>query len=312
MEAIISGSNLLSVGEDGEEAEVKADVELEEAFLTLTRLPLGLQAKLGLFRTSFGEFNDGDPEEFPEVDPPNVIVNLFGDEGEGWTDAGGSANLQFGNPWTDDITHVLWFGIFNGDNDVAFEGEFTRPVYFTRSETFFEVGANAGMELGLSFATGNRKEEDERLRTTLANVHFEFDYRDPILIYGQGFNFLGEFFLADIEDQTGGTTRSYGGYALGEYLLTREWSVAARFDWSECPGFAGSPCRNDFGEEDIVEFEPGEGREWAFSPILIYRASRFLEFRAQYKHTDRDFDDDTDELLLQGLFIVGFERPDPF
>ena len=61
-----------------------------------------------------------------------------------------------------------------------------------------------------------------------------------------------------------------------------------------------------------MEFEPGEGREWAIWPILIYRASRFLELRAQYKHTDRDFDDDTDELLLQALFIGGFEQPNPF
>lgn len=310
LEAIISGSNIIAVGEGGER-EVKSDVELEEAFLTLTRLPLGLQAKLGLFRTSFGEFNDGDPEELPAIDPPNVIVNLFGEEGEGWTDTGVSANIQFGNLWSDEITHLLWFGIFNGDNDVAFGGEFRRPVYFTRFETFFEVGAGAGMEIGLSLATGDRREEDKRLRTTLANVHFEFDYRDPILVYGQGFNFLGEFFLGDVEDETGGTTRSYGGYALAQYLLTREWSVGARFDWSECPGFEESPCRNNFADASL-EFVPGQGREWAVSPIVIYRPSRFLQFRAQYKHTDRDFDKASDELMLQALFIIGFERPTPF
>ncbi len=317
LEAIISGSNVLTVGEDDDdgEREIKAEVELEEAFLTLTRLPLGLQAKLGLFRTSFGEFNDDDPEEFPEVDAPNVIVNLFGNEGEGWVDTGIVANSKFANPWTDDITHTLWFGVYSGENEVAFQGAaFDRPVYFSRFEAFIEAGPSTGMEFGVAFAQGERREDafgDDRLRTTLANVHFEFDYRDPVLVYGQGFNFLGEFFLADVEDQTGGTTRSYGGYALGQYLLTREWSVGARFDWSECPGLEESPCRNNFGDDDLA-FIPGEGREWAISPILTYQPSRFLEFRSQYKYTDRDFDENSHELMFQALFIVGFERPEPF
>ncbi|MFQ5990210.1 MAG: iron chelate uptake ABC transporter family permease subunit [Candidatus Methylomirabilales bacterium] len=314
LEAIISGSNLLTFGEDDDDGErkIESNVELEEAFLTLTRLPLGVQAKLGLFRTSFGEFNDDDPEEFPEIDAPNVIVNLFDNEGEGWVDAGVAANYQLANPWTDDLTHTLWFGVFSGENEVAFQGAaFDRPVWFGRFETFIEAGDSTGMELGLAFAQGEHEGDGDRLRTTLANVHFELDYRDPILVYGKGFNFLGEFYLSDIEDVTGGTTRSYGGYALGQYLLTREWSIGARFDYSQCPGFENSICRNNISDPDLG-FVPGEGREWAISPILIFQPSRFLQFRAQYKHTDRDFDDDSDEILLQALFIAGFERPEPF
>jgi hypothetical protein len=122
---------------------------------------------------------------------------------------------------------------------------------------------------------------------------------------------LGEFFLSDIEDVNGGTTRSYGGYALGQYLFARGWSAGARFDYSQCPGFENSICRNNFGDPDLP-FVPGAGREWAISPILIYQPSRFLQFRAQYKHTDRDFDESSDEFMLQALFIAGFERPEPF
>ncbi|MFB3074722.1 MAG: hypothetical protein ACE1Z6_06040, partial [Candidatus Methylomirabilales bacterium] len=109
----------------------------------------------------------------------------------------------------------------------------------------------------------------------------------------------------------GGTTRSYGGYALGQYLFARGWSIGARFDYSQCPGFENSICRNNFEDPDLP-FVPGDGREWAISPILIYQPSRFLQFRAQYKHTDRDFDENSDEIMLQALFIAGFERPEPF
>ena len=158
-EAIISGQRLVEVEiTDGAEVEgVDSGVELEEATLTLPRLPFRLHAKGGLLRTSFGEFNDDDAEEFPEIDTPNVIVQLFGDEGEGWTDVGFNLNYQFGNPWSNKITHVLWFGLYGGENDTAFSGgEANKPVYFTRFETFFELAPRAAGEIGIAFAAGKR------------------------------------------------------------------------------------------------------------------------------------------------------------
>ena len=52
--------------------------------------------------------------------------------------------------------------------------------------------------------------------------------------------------------------------------------------------------------------------EWAFSPILTYNPSPFLTLRAQYKHTQRNYAEDSQEFLLQALFIIGYERPDVF
>ena len=52
--------------------------------------------------------------------------------------------------------------------------------------------------------------------------------------------------------------------------------------------------------------------EWAFSPILTYNPSPFLTLRAQYKHTQRNYAEDSQEILLQALFIIGYERPEPF
>ena len=156
-EAVFEGQRLVEIDLEGER-ESESAVELEVAHLTLPRLPLHLRGRVGLMRTSFGEYNDDDPEEFTQIDPPNVIVNLFGEEGEGWKDTGFNLNYQFGNPWSDKLTHLLWFGLYSGDNDTAFDGgNSDRPVYFARAETFFELGPRAGAELGISFAAGNRK-----------------------------------------------------------------------------------------------------------------------------------------------------------
>ena len=329
-EVIIGGQRLVEVEvTDGAEIEgLDAAVELEEASLALPHLPFRLQARLGLMRTSFGEFNDDDAEEFPEVDPPNVLVHLFGDEGEGWTDVGFNLNYQFGNPWSEKITHILWFGLYGGENDTAFHGgEANKPVYFTRFETFFELGTRAGAELGISFAAGKRNafrlteengngaEENGngqellrgRLETLLVNMHFELDWRPALYSQERGFGFLGEFFYARAERLAQSTVRSFGGYALTEYQFSRRWAVGARFDAAMCPGFDNSLCTR------IASDTPVEERfEWALSPIVTFRPSRWLSFRVQYKHTERNYAEHSDELLAQALFIIGYERPEPF
>ncbi len=320
-EAIIDGKHLVEI-EEGDQ-KVSAEVELEEAFLTLPRLPLGIQAKLGRLRTSFGEFSDSDPEEFPEIDPPNIVVHLFGEEGEGWTDNGFNLNYQFGDPWSDKLTHLIWFGLYNGDNDVAFHGgKANKPVYFTRFETFFEVGPRAGAELGVSFATGSSNrtirleengEEVEVLergtrRTNLVNAHLEFDWRHPVLTLYRGFNLLAEVYYSNVSEGGGTHLEGLGGYILSEALLARRWSIGARLDYvGRCPGFENSLCTRIESDRDIED-----RREWAASGILTFRPSRFLSLRLQYKHTDRNYARDSDEILAQALFIIGFERPGPF
>lgn len=300
-EAIISASQ--TFGGD-------VDVELEEGFVTFPRLPLRLGAKIGKFRTGFGEFNDSDPEEFPEVDPPNVITNLFGKEGDGWIDTGTRLELPFA---LGDVPLLLSGGIFNGDNEEAFHGgragSFARkPAYFGRLETFFELGQAAAIEIGAGYAYGHTRDEAGRptLRSRILNTHFEFDYRDPILGLYRGFNFLTELYyswrdrLIEVEEIIVGreVLDRYGLYALGELQLARNWFVGGRFDYSQLPE------REETGRPRRIET--------AGSAILSYKPSRFLTLRAQYKHTERNFALDSDEIFLQALFLLGFERPGPF
>lgn len=319
-EAVFEGQRLVEVELDGQRQRDEK-VELEIAHLTLPRLPLRLRGRLGLMRTSFGEYNDDDPEEFPQIDPPNIIVNLFGEEGEGWKDVGGNLNYQFGNPWSDRLTHIVWFGIYNGENDTAFDGgQSDKPVYFTRAETFLELAPRMGAELGFSFAAGKRNagllgaDNDDNgiefmageLDTTLFNLHFELDWQPAVLSRTQGFSFLGELFYTIAERIEDDDLRSVGGYTLTQYRY-RRWAIGARFDAAECPGFDNSLCARIESDKSI------EDRfEWAISPILSFSPSRFLTFRIQYKHTDRNYADDSNEILAQALFIIGYERPEPF
>ena len=364
LEAVISAQHLAEIEfEDGEE-ELEAppgEVEFEEAHLTFARLPLSLRGKIGLMRTSFGEYNDDDPDEFPQVDAPNIITQLYGDEGEGWKEPGVNVNYQFASPFSEKMTHVLWFGLYSGENGTAFHGgNLTKPVYFTRMELFYEVAPRAGIELGLSYARGKHglfslgeEEEEEgnghdddndldhmagddddddhdhdddddgvefeallgnQYDSTLMNVHFEFDWQ-PRLYYGENsFAFLGELFYSSVERHDG-TLNQIGGYALAQYALNANFAIGARVDMVNCPGFYNSLCTRlgvDEDDEALGIDELKDRHEWAFSPIISISPSPFLTLRAQYKHTYRSYAEDSQEFLLQALFIIGYERSDVF
>ena len=380
LEAVISAQHLAEIEfEDGEE-ELEAppgEVEFEEAHLTFARLPLSLRGKIGLMRTSFGEYNDDDPDEFPQVDPPNIITQLYGDEGEGWKEPGVNVNYQFANPWSSKMTHLLWFGLYSGENSTAFHGgQLTKPVWFTRMELFYEVAPRAGIELGLSYARGKRldryfddmmsgmrhdddddddddnghdhahhddddddddddnghmptvaddhDEDDDddddvagmlagEFHSTLTNVHFEFDWQPRLYYRENSFAFLGELFHSRVERHDG-TLNQFGGYALAQYALNGTFAIGGRLDLVNCPGFYNSLCANlgvEEGETLGID-ELKDRHEWAISPIISISPSSFLTLRAQYKHTYRSYAEDSQEFLLQALFIIGYERSDVF
>jgi hypothetical protein len=278
-DVFFSGENLL-----GDESEVG----LEEAWLTLIRLPLGAQARLGKFRSLFGEINDRDPAEFPFVDRPLVLTNLFGDDGD--IETGIVSNFVIPNPWN---THLLfWLGIYNGDNPVAFHGgEARKPAYFSRLEVFRELGPSSGLEIGTAVITGVNDPEGE-FRTTMENVHFELEWKHPVLSQYKSFDWGGEVFLSQREGIEG-TEDSIGLYTFAQYQLSRRWFIGGRYDYSQLPTDSSS-------------------REWAASGIITFQPSRFSVVRVQYKHTDRNFDENVEEVFFQFRFVIGFERPEPF
>jgi zinc transport system permease protein len=290
------------------------EVGLEEAILTLGALPGRLEGRVGKFRTGFGEFNDSDPEEIPEVDPPNVITNLFGSEG--WIDTGFTVNRLFGV--TETLSLTLWGAVFNGDNEQAFHGgragAARQPAFYGRLESFLELGDAAGVEGGVGFAQGRALDDAGRaiLDSRILNAHLQFQYKDPVFGLYRGFNLLSEFFYTwrdRVREPTeeaaaaGATPRTevlgrFGLYTLAEAQIARTWSIGGRFDYSQLP------TREEQG--------PSVRHETAGSAIVSYRPTRFLTLRAQFKHTERNFALSSDEVFLQALFKLGYERPGPF
>ena len=227
----------------------------------------------------------------------------------------GRRGTYVGNPWTDDITHVLWFGISTtGITTWRSRASSRGRDLFTRSETFSRWEPTRGWRASaFPLPPGNRKGEGRRLRTTFSQRPFRVRLPGPVLIYGQGFNFLGEFLPSQHRDQTRWDHPGATGATPWWSLFTREWSVAARSTGRSVRVRRISPAGIISGRKTSWSSSQGKGGSGPSRPIPdISRQPLPRVPGPGYKHTDRDFDDDTDELLLQGLFIVGFERPDPF
>lgn len=88
-------------------------VELEEAFLTSTALPGGLQLKAGYFLTEFGRINPSHPHSWAWIDQPLIASRLLGEDGLR------ASGLRLGwllpAPWYSQ----LLLGVQNADNETA-------------------------------------------------------------------------------------------------------------------------------------------------------------------------------------------------
>jgi hypothetical protein len=89
------------------------DVELEEAFLTTSSLPWGLQLEGGFVLSEFGLNNPRHPHEWLWVDQPVINSRLFG--GDGLRSAGVRLGWLLPTPWFSQL-HV---GAQNADGDTT-------------------------------------------------------------------------------------------------------------------------------------------------------------------------------------------------
>jgi hypothetical protein len=289
-------------------------VSLAEANLTLMTLPFGTQLKLGRMRNRFGYLNEFHQHDRPFIDNPDVYVQFFGDEGL----AENGAEVAWVAPLPVYLQAI--FGVFAGDNDVAFGGGTLRnPLFTGRLRTFFEPSDTFAVQLGVSGATGLTADDQH---ATYGGVDLRFKYTPenwlhPLLSGG------GELLFAHrrnaiaapgaeadsisalqavrlrqepTEPPTFAKRDAYGYYLWTDLQPWKRWVLGLRYDWTEVPS--------------------GPGHQWSISPYVSLFTTEFLRFRLGFKHTERSGISSgprtIDEVLLQGTFILGAHPADLF
>ena len=296
--------------ESGEEERAgELAVHLAEANLTLLTLPFGTQAKLGLVRNRFGYNNEHHAHDLPWIDRPNAFRIFFGDEG--LNEKGLEATI------IPDLPVYLegLVGVFNGDNEDAFGAATLRaPLVTGRVRTFFELGSEHGILLGMSVANGQTA---DRLPSTILGWEGRYKYRPDgwlhplVTVTGEALYSLRQVNI-DVDSDGDGVTdsldrrrRNHWGWYLGaEVQPWRRWAGGLRFDWSQYP--------------------QNPGYEYSIEPYVSFWPSEFLRFRLGYKRTDRstqtreafNLNDASarrvDEILFQATFILGAHPAHPF
>src|SRR5262245_34041885 len=302
--------------EAGEEFDTTArtstfNLELAEAAVTLTALPWGFQDKLGLMRVRYGLLNEYHDHDLPQPDRPAVLVNFFGQEGlrESGNELSWVPNLPF---YLEGI-----FGIFNGDNDVAFgSASFRNPLFTGRLRTFFAVGDWGALQVGSSVAAGTTS---QGLSDTILGFDAKYKFtpegwRHPLLtVAGEAlqawrFNQVTSTFIDPITGDEFTTTSKKKTTPFGFYVYTEvqpflRWLGGVRYDNSEYLAFSG--------------------RQWAVEPYIAFAPSHFLRFRLAYKRTHFDAlasanlggppgNQNMNEVLFQATFLLGAHPAHPF
>jgi hypothetical protein len=270
----------LAFGEEG--------AEVEEGYVTFTKLPADLLVKAGRMRARFGKVNTLHAHTLPWPDEPLTVVNLLGGE-EGWIDDGVSVArlIPLGEVFTEATLEV-----FRG----AAEGLFEAPgrsdlSYNAHYRVFADLTEATNLDLGLSYGVGPNGATDSA-QTSLAGLDLTFRWKPLRTALYRAATLRAEAVWSEREGEAG-SERPWGWFVAGEYKLARRWSLGARLEAAQR---AGDDRATDRGQALLATFAPSE-----FS--LLRGEVRRRSFAGGEEATD---------FLLQLQFAIGAHGAHPF
>ena len=255
-------------------------VEIEEGFLTLTSLPGGLLAKVGILKEQVGKVNTLHAHSLPWVDEPLMIQNLFGGD-EGLADAGISVSKLILNPF---MFLEATGEVYQGNSSLFTSYKPSDVSWVGRLRGYRDVTESTNVDVGGSVAYGHNDAGPD-FTTRLVGIDATFRYRPLRRAIYRRFQGRTELFWSR-RGQEGGNVDAFGMYASGEYQFARRWFGGARYDWSERAYDAS-----------LVDKGP--------SLTLTFWPSEFSQIRGQYRRTRYAEGVTANEALFQFLFSIG-------
>jgi hypothetical protein len=262
---------------------------VEEGYFTFDTLPYDLKARVGQFYSAFGKANQYHTHSMPWVDKPLVIHNYFGEEG--MSEAGAELSWLVPNPWDSYIE--LTGELQSNRNPLSFAGDDGRELmYVTHLKNFFDLGSDASLELGGSFAGGKNAATEDGHWTNLEGVDVTYKWRPAQQGLYRSLTWMSELLLSQKDQGAEDTVDSYGLYSSLEYQFSRRWSTFGRYDYSQFP-------------------DDDDSHENALNAGLTFAQSEYCFWRVQFTHADGEgisAPSSRNELFLQLDFGIGPHR----
>ena len=232
-------------------------IEVEEGYLEYGSLPGGLALKAGKFRQRWGLLNNQHRHALPQSDYPLVYQSFFGDEGLAQT--GLSFHWLLPKLWAS--SNELSFEVTNGENEVAFAGEFFEDVSLLgRLTNYWDLNAASYLEWGLSGIAGRTAEGGS---SRVYGTDLSYSWSPPSRAKYRGLTWKSEVLWSEKDDEFGELQNSWGGFTYLEGLLARNLFLGARLDR------AGDPLIPDV-------------YRWGLLPYITWWQSEYVRLRGEY------------------------------
>jgi len=269
-----------AVAADAHDHEHGAGLGVEEALITLTSLPGGLQASVGRMRSRIGLANVQHLHDFSFVAYPKIVTGYWGEEG-----------------LAVDGLRASWLAPLPVWTEIVLEGQKALDEHGPDIATgglnlFFPFGDDFGLSL-TGFAEGDRHQHEEDSAEAQFGLHgfgggFRFKWKPAARSLYTYLLLQGELHGRTLEEQ------SYTGfYGMAEYKFARQWAAGLMFEQVTMPA--------EHQEDPSASFS-------SLSAAFSFWPSEFQRLRLQYDHplTEEKHDQ---RLTLAWTFLIGPHKP---
>ena len=226
-------------------------IEIEEAFVSTTALPLALKVKAGKFRSAFGRLNEKHHHSWHFDEQPIIYKSLFGPDMI--SDAG--VQLQWVAPT--DTYIMLGAEALQGTNARSFGDTEQNNLYITYLKSSVDIGDDLSVLAGMSYAHGS---------------NFDANTSNPTDIYGIDLTLreqLGSYssliwqseFLQRYKDVGSQIDKQSGLYSELIYQYNNNYSAGLKYDKilkndTDLSGYSGVDTKNLDKYSAMVEYKP--------------------------------------------------------
>lgn len=295
-------------------------ISIEQAYLTTTSLPYGLEVRLGRFLMPFGKLNTTHRHDLHTIEYPWVIQTFFGPEGLKGTGVYGSKVFSpFGFYQELQVTAVD--GLGEPNDDLVTAEPINRRLgglgYSARLRNYVDLTQAANFELSFSALTGKLARPvvvaadaavnafATRQTTLGADVIYRWrplqqGLYHSLILQGEVMHQLNADPGSSVTLPDGttvvfeGPRRAFtGAYGFGRWQLSQRTFLGARYDWVQDPSADGDALTAGSG---YLEFFPSE----------------FSKLSAGYERLMPAVGDAVNRILLQATFALGPHKPHPF
>jgi hypothetical protein len=266
-----------TVGRDPETG--KFNFDLEEGYVTTLSLPAHLQLKAGKFKSAMGRINPVHPHALPFISLPNAYEIYFG---EGINDEGASLSWLLPNSH---FYQELVLQVTDGPID---NPSFSRSAGNTYLEllhlkNFFDLSANATLEVGLSGITGANQFD---FRTNVAAIDLTYKWKPVRYNTYKSFTWQSEAWFSNANISSEEVVNTFGMYSFINFQFSKRWFFTGMYSYSKMP-YSASNYEN------------------SYSTTVGWYATEFQKMEIEGKAITGNIGDDRYQILFRWIFVIG-------